>query len=298
MSVSTPRPIEFFRGHEINLVAAGHSHSGVVTSQRDFYVFGACEYQPTEAQERMSKKKKKIDLEARPSVYSMDVSQLKDMKPSQTYTGLVPAHEPRVVSFLEPGRCKVDVVFLGTEMTLAVIEGLVFGWGSGFCRLLAFADPNHSLSSSSVHLLYANKSDPCIDLSSSDTHIVLITETGKALSCGSAKLGALGTGNSHQDVAEPELIQTGHPARQVACCKGSTYFFVTPPLTRIPLDQIMQFEQSKIPFMAEFLIEVLQQERTHLIHSFMSGMNFHISVGWEQLTAAWRESFVRLVLPL
>merc|ERR1712130_272708 len=165
--LQTPQQIDFFRGDKINCVAAGYSHSGVVTAQRNFYVFGACEYQPTEAQEQMEKKKKKIDTEARPSTFSVDVSEMKSMepKPAPQYSGLVPDHEPRVVSFLEPGRCKVDAVYLGNEMTLAVIEGLVFGWGSGFCRLLAFADPNHSLSSSSVHLLYANKSDPCIDLS-------------------------------------------------------------------------------------------------------------------------------------
>merc|ERR1712110_1204950 len=92
LTLQTPQQIEFFRGDKINCVAAGYSHSGVVTAQRNFYVFGACEYQPTEAQERMTKKKKKIDLEARPSVCSTDGSGSKssmEPKPAPQYMGLV-----------------------------------------------------------------------------------------------------------------------------------------------------------------------------------------------------------------
>ena len=205
----------------------------------------------------MIRKKQKINRESR--VFGSGLIQTGDgiREPENR---LVADYEPRFVSFLEPGRCKVEVIYLGKEMTLVVIEGLVFGWGAGFFRLVSLVGTDLSLTTSTIHLLYANKSDPCIALSSSDTHIVLITESGKALSCGSSKLGALGTGNSYQDLSEPMPVDSGHPARNVVCCKESTYFLVTPPLSKLPLEQIMQFEGEKVPFIISFLVEKLRIE--------------------------------------
>lgn len=112
---------------------------------RDLYVFGDCEYSVG----------KKLD--------SAEEIQSKDER-----------HIPQYVSFLEPGRCKVDILCMGKNISLIVIEGLVFGWGSVFCKILLSSGANE-LSSNDIHLLYSNKSDPCISISCSEGHIVLAT---------------------------------------------------------------------------------------------------------------------------
>lgn len=77
---------------------------------------------------------------------------------------------------MEPGRSKVDLLCLGNRITLMVIEGLVFGFGNGYCDIVCtFLEEPHSWNSSSVHVLYIDKSDPCIALSTSEKHISIVT---------------------------------------------------------------------------------------------------------------------------
>ena len=114
----------------------------MIVEDRDLFVFGDCEYEPPDD---------------------------KDIAP----------HIPRVVCFMEPGRSKVDILSMGKQISLIVIEGLVFGWGSGFVHILDHAKHDHEISSHSIHLLYSNQSDKCISVSCSENHISLVT--GKIL---------------------------------------------------------------------------------------------------------------------
>ena len=89
-------------------------------------------------------------------------------------------------------------------------------------------------------------------------------EKGKGYSCGSAEMGALGNGNSHENTENAMPFNTGHPAKFVACCNGCTYLFVVPPLYKVSLEHIMQYEYSDIPYIAEYLISELEREGLYL----------------------------------
>ena len=67
-------------------------------------------------------------------------------------------------------------------------------------------------------------------------------------------------GNSHQNFAEPEEMDIGVPAKQVVCCKGCNFLLVVPSILRVSLEEIMKYEIGEVPYIIEFLIEMLKKE--------------------------------------
>ena len=85
-------------------------------------------------------------------------------------------------------------------------------------------------------------------------------EIGKVYALGLSKHGALGTGNNYEDHHKFTEIKVIHPVREVACCNGCTYFLSVPPLFKVKLEHILQYEcnkSSEIPFICEYLINKL-----------------------------------------
>ena len=88
--------------------------------------------------------------------------------------------------------------------------------------------------------------------------------------------GRLGNG-SVKNHPLPTQVNFGHPVSSVALCLSSTYSLVIPPIFRVPLEQIMQFEVGDVPSIIDHSLNFLSLPGPffYFIYLFFN-LSFHL----------------------
>ena len=189
-----------------------------------------------------------------------------------------------------------DIVSLGVHSCIVASKNNLFGWGTGLKGIIESSGSNNIIignyedrNSPPLPLLFSfpdSAGEKVVSITSSEDHIafctgklfiILILNSYIILLCSNIKLdmgfaytwgignnGKLGNGSNKKHHPNPTQVNFLHPVSSLSACVSGTYVLAIPPIFRVPLDQIMQFESGLIPTILEQTISNL--ERPGIFH--------------------------------